>query len=319
PLEPRNGVGATRLRIPDSGPWQTISEYMVSRFGHLDPEVLLTRFDHGGVVNAKGESLSRETPLSVERFVWYYRDPPEEREIPFEPEILYEDKDLLVVDKPHFLPTTPSGKFLQNTTLVRLRNRLGNDDLAPIHRLDRLTAGVVMFSTRPETRGAYQTLFARRRVKKEYEAYAMLPLDWRPDAPMLGAQPFPVTVRSHIHKERRVLRVQELTGEPPNAETVIELLDFDDKRMHLRLLPRTGQMHQLRVHLASLGSGILNDPFYPVLLDEAPDDFDRPLQLLARSICFIDPLTKTSREFTSRRTLSDGNSLESPKSNHTLS
>lgn len=306
PLPPRDGVGATRLRVPDSGPWPTIADYMVSRFGHLAPEMLLDRFDRGGVVNIKGEPLTRHTPLRSETFVWYYRDPPVEREIPFEPEILYEDTDLLVVDKPHFLPTTPSGKFLQNTTLVRLRNQLGNDDLSPIHRLDRLTAGVVLFSTRPETRGAYQTLFARRRVNKEYEAFSALPSGWQPESPALGGQPFPVTVRSHIHKDRGVLRVQELPDQPPNAETVIELVGFDNKKLHLLLRPRTGQMHQLRAHLASLGSGILNDPFYPVLLDEAPDDFDRPLQLLARSIRFIDPLTKTSREFTSRRTLSDG-------------
>ncbi|WRS31169.1 pseudouridine synthase [Actinomycetaceae bacterium MB13-C1-2] len=309
PLPPRDGVGATRLHLPSEGPWPTVAEYMVARFGHLEPEVLLARFDEGGVVNIDGEPLTRHTPLNAEAFVWYYRNPPVEHQIPFEPEILYEDKDLLVVDKPHFLPTTPSGKFLQNTALVRLRNRLGNDDLSPIHRLDRLTAGVVLFSTRPETRGAYQTLFARRRVNKEYEAFTALPPAWRPETPTLGGRPFPVTVRSHLHKDRGVLRVQELPDQPPNAETVIDLLDFDETRLHLLLRPHTGQMHQLRVHLASLEAGILNDPFYPVLLDETPDDFERPLQLLARSIGFTDPLMKTPREFSSRQTLSGGRRL----------
>lgn len=305
PLAPRGGVGATRLHLPETGPWPTVADYMISRFGHLTPEILLERFDQGGVVNADGQPLSRTTPLGAEEFVWYYRDPPVERHIPFEPEILYQDSDLLVVDKPHFLPTTPSGKFLQNTTLVRLRNVLGNDDLVPIHRLDRLTAGVVMFSTRPQTRGAYQTMFAKRRVMKQYEALAHRPASWDPDAPSLAGQPFPITVRSHIYKERRVLRVQELPEKPPNSETVVELLGFDDDKLHLLLKPHTGQMHQLRVHLASLGAGIVNDPFYPVLLDETPDDFSKPLQLLARRIQFTDPLTKEPREFSSKRYLSE--------------
>ena len=303
PLPPRNGVGATRLRLPSEGPWATIAEYMVERFSRMAPEVLLGRFDRGEIVNARGEPVRRDAPLGAEGSVWYFRDPPVEPEVPFDPEILYQDDDLLVVDKPHFLPTTPSGRFLQNTALVRLRNQLGNDDLAPIHRLDRLTAGVLMFSVRPETRGAYQTLFAKRRVQKEYEAFAHLPEGWDPERPALGGSGFPVTVRSHLRKDRGVLRVYELPGEPPNAETLVELLSADEEALHLRLRPHTGQMHQLRVHLASLGAGIVNDPFYPVLLDEAPDNFAKPLQLLARSVRFTDPLTRAPREFTSRRQL----------------
>lgn len=309
PLPPRKGVGATRLRIPEEGPWPSIAEYVVHRFGHMHPEVLLDRFDGGEVVNVRGEAVTRTAPLGSETFIWYYRDPPVEHHIPFDPEILYQNDDLLVVDKPHFLPTTPSGQFVQNTALVRLRNLLNNDDLAPIHRLDRHTAGVVMFSKRVESRGAYQTLFAKRLVAKEYRAFTVIPQDWDPLAPALGGRRFPVTVRSHLHKERRVLRVQELPNEPPNAETLIELMDFDETRLHLRLRPKTGQMHQLRVHLASLGAGILNDQFYPVLLDEEPDDFGRPLQLLAHSLSFKDPLNGEARMFSSRRTLFDPRDL----------
>ena len=303
PLKPRNGVGATRLRLPNEGPWSTISEYMVARFSHFDSELLLDRFDSGEIVNAQGEAVRRDALLASEKSVWYYRDPPVEPEIPFEPVILHQDDDLLVVDKPHFLPTAPSGRFLQNTALVRLRNRLGNDDLTPIHRLDRLTAGVMLFSTRPHTRGAYQTLFAKRQVEKEYEAFAHLPPDWDSAEPSLGGSAFPVTVRSHLHKDRDVLRVQELPGKPPNAETLVELLSSNEEALHLRLRPRTGRMHQLRVQLASLGAGIVNDPFYPTLLDEAPDNFQKPLRLLARSIRFTDPLTHVRREFSSRHRL----------------
>lgn len=297
PLPPRDGVGATRLRVPRTGPWETIAEYMSERFAHLDEATLGARFARGEVVDATGRSLDIRTPLGEADFIWYYREPPVEREIPFGVEILHQDDELVVIDKPHFLPTTPSGKFLQNTALVRLRRRLGNDDLTPIHRLDRHTAGLVMFSARPETRGAYQMLFERREVRKEYEAISLLP----------ETEPaFPVTVRSHIRKQRGVLRVQEVADAAPNAETVIERVSADGGLLRTRLRPRTGQMHQLRVHLASLGTGILNDPFYPELLPEAPDDFARPLQLLARELRFIDPLTGEARVFTTGRTLLPG-------------
>ena len=300
PLPPRDGVGATRLRVPREGPWQTVADYLVFRFGHVDAELLRGRFARGEVVDAAGIALSLSTPLGAADAIWYYREPPAEREIPFDIEILHQDDDLVVIDKPHFLPTTPSGTFLQNSALVRLRRLLGNDQITPIHRLDRLTAGVVMFSARPEARGAYQTLFERREVEKVYEAISVSTAsDLR----------FPLTVRSHIRKQRGVLRVQEIADATPNAETQIELDGRRGDEWHLRLRPLTGQMHQLRVHLASVGLGILHDPFYPVLLDEAPDDFARPLQLLARAVSFIDPLTGSPRRFRSRRTLSGTDTL----------
>lgn len=107
-----------------------------------------------------------DAPLGSVEFVWYYREPAVETRIPFEIEVLHQDEHLVVVDKPHFLPTTPGGKSLQNSALVRLRNLLDNPDLAPIHRLDRATAGLLMFSTRPATRGAYQLMFENRQVQK---------------------------------------------------------------------------------------------------------------------------------------------------------
>ena len=294
PLPPRDGVGATRLRLPRRGPWTTIAEHMAERFPHLGPEVLRARFARGEVVDADGRALDIHTPLGAADFVWYYREPPVERDIPFDIEILHSDDDLVVIDKPHFLPTTPSGRFLQNSALIRLRRLLGNDDLTPIHRLDRHTAGVVMFSARPSTRGAYQSMFERREVEKEYEAISHLPAE-----PL----PLPLTVRSHIRKERGVLRVQEIPGAAPNAETVIEAVSAEGRMLRTRLRPRTGQMHQLRVHLASVGAPILNDPFYPELLPEAPDDFARPLQLLARELRFTDPLSGADRIFATGRAL----------------
>lgn len=294
PLPVRDGVGATRLHLPSTGPWPTVSAYMVERFFHLDPEWLRTRFDRGEIVAADGSALTRDTPLDAEEFVWYYREPPIETEIPFHAEILHQDDDLVVIDKPHFLPTTPAGKYVQNSALVRLRRQLDNADLAPIHRLDRATAGILMFSARAATRGAYQTLFQERAIEKVYEAVSV-----RPETDLA----FPLTVRTHIEKLRGQVCVQVDPAREPNSETLVELIDADEQLIHTLLRPHTGKMHQLRVHLASVGAGILHDNLYPILTDEKPDDHDRPLQLLARELRFIDPLTGESREFITRRTL----------------
>ena len=298
PLPMRDGVGATRLHVPLAGSWPTVSAYMVERFFHLDPERLLARFDRGDIVAADGSAVARDAPLGSVEFVWYYREPPAETRIPFEIEVLHQDDHLVVVDKPHFLPTTPGGKFLQNSALVRLRNLLGIPDLAPIHRLDRATAGLLMFATRPATRGAYQLLFEKRQVQKAYEAVSAIPED--------GTLPaFPVVYRTNIVKLRAQVRVQVDDTAEPNSETLVELIHRDDRVVHTLLRPHSGKMHQLRVHLAALGIGIMNDRFYPELLEDGPDDFTRPLQLLARELRFVDPLSGADRVFTSRRTLQE--------------
>jgi tRNA pseudouridine32 synthase/23S rRNA pseudouridine746 synthase len=303
PLPVRDGVGATRLHLPMTGPWATIGAYMAERFFHLEPERLLARFDRGEIVARDGTPLTRQTPLGAHEFVWYYREPPVEREIPFEIEVLHHDRDLVVADKPHFLPTTPGGKYLQNSALVRLRNLLGIPELTPIHRLDRATAGLLMFSTRPETRGAYQLLFERRQVEKVYEAVSALPDGWDAASPALAGRAFPIVYRNHIEKLRAHVCVRADDDREPNSETLIELRGFDDRVVHTLLRPHSGRMHQLRVHLAALGAGILNDGFYPDLLPEAPDDFERPLQLLARELRFTDPLSGAPREFVTGRAL----------------
>lgn len=305
PLPVRDGVGATRLHLPSEGPWPTVAAYMAERFLHLDPERLLRRFDRDEIVARDGSPLTRETPLGVHEFVWYYREPPVERDIPFEIEVLHRDRDLVVVDKPHFLPTTPGGKYLQNSALVRLRNLLGAPELTPIHRLDRATAGLLMFSVRPETRGAYQLLFENRRIEKVYEAVSALPEGWDPARPALGGAPFPVVYRNHIEKLRAHVCVHVDGTREPNSETLVELISADDRVLHTLLRPHTGRMHQLRVHLAALGAGILHDGFYPELLPEAPDDFAKPLQLLARELRFVDPLSGEEREFRTRRRLQE--------------
>lgn len=302
PLPVLNGVGATRLHLPMHGD-ETIAAYMVARFSHLDEARLLARFDRGEIVGHDGSVLHRDDRLGSHEFIWYYREPPKEREVPFDLEVVHADDDLVVIDKPHFLPTTPGGQFVQNSALVRLRNRLGNDDLTPIHRLDRATAGLLMFSARPETRGPYQLMFERRVVQKTYEAVSARPAKF-------DASRFPLVHRNHIEKVKQSVTVLTDPAREPNSETLIEVLGEGTSAtgldvVHFLLHPHTGRMHQLRVHLAELGLGILNDGFYPQLLPEMPDDHARPLQLLARELRFVDPLSGESRSFTTRLSLQD--------------
>ncbi|APF41779.1 pseudouridine synthase [Neomicrococcus aestuarii] len=303
PLPVRNGVNATRLRLPRAGegPWLTVMDYVLFRFGHVDPDGIVQRFEDGEVVALDGSAFTPHTPLGLHEFLWYYRDLPTEPRLPVEESIIFQDEHLVAVDKPHFLPTTPGGRYVQESALVRLRNRLNNPDLIPMHRLDRATAGVVLFSTNPDSRGAYQVLFEKRRIKKTYQAVSVIPedrLEWT-----MGT--FPSVFKNRMAKEKGYL-LSRVTEGAANARTRISVRavgQSQDSRYGTAVLwdldPLTGKTHQLRVHLAALGCCILHDPFYPVLLDEAPDDYSRPLQLLASSISFVDPFTKQERRFES--------------------
>ena len=306
PLPVRDGVNATRLRLPDEGPWDTAMDYMMHRWGHIDPQGIEDRFDAGEIVGEAGIPLDRSTPLRRHTFIWYYRTLPPEPRIPVELNILHQDEHLLVVDKPHFLPTTPGGTYIQESALVRLRNQLQLPDLIPMHRLDRMTAGILLLSTNPETRGKYQVLFEKRQVRKEYECVSAAD-----PAPGHPAVDFPVVVRNRMTKSRSYLLAEVIEG-APNAETRIDRLRtfagpgaVAPSRALYRLEPHSGKTHQLRVHMASLGLGIVNDAFYPELLDKAPDDYARPLQLLARGIRFVDPISGRPAEYRSRLELSE--------------
>jgi tRNA pseudouridine32 synthase/23S rRNA pseudouridine746 synthase len=226
-------------------------------------------------------------------FVWFHRELPDEEPVPFALDVVYRDEHIVVADKPHFLATTPRGGHVTETALARLRRELGLPTLGAAHRLDRLTAGLVLFTVRPEERGAYQTLFRDRLVRKEYEAVA----------PYDAGLALPRTVTSRIVKERGVLAAREVAGEP-NALTEVELTDHRDGLGRYRLQPSTGQTHQLRVHMNALGVPILGDPLYPVVTGPVPaGDFRRPLQLLARVLEFTDPVTGRAHRFVSGRAL----------------
>lgn len=281
PLPQRGGLDPARLRLPEDGTWPTLRAYLVARLPRVDP----ARID----AMLADDRFVADTPYLPGGLVWFHRDLPDEVPVPFEIGIVHRDEHIVVADKPHFLSTIPRGQHVAETALVRLRTRLGLPELSPAHRLDRPTAGLVLFVVRQESRGRYQTLFRDRRVHKEYEAVA----PHRPDLAL------PAVVRSRIVKERGVITAQEVPGEP-NAETRVELLAHRGGLGRYRLLPLTGRTHQLRLHMCGLGVPILGDPFYPVLEDRPLDDFTRPLQLLAKVLAFDDPVTGEQRRFESR-------------------
>jgi tRNA pseudouridine32 synthase/23S rRNA pseudouridine746 synthase len=257
---------------------------LASRFGEAAAQKV---FD-GEVVDADGAVVTVGTVLPPGAFVYLYRDLPDEVEVPFDIPVLHRDDDLVVIDKPHFLSTMPRGRHVVQTAVVRLRRSLGLPELSPAHRLDRLTAGVLLFTTRRELRGPYQTMFARGEVSKTYHAVSQ-------EVPTIA---LPTVLRSRIMKYRGRLQAVLEPGEP-NAETLVEHIGGT----LYRLTPHTGRTHQLRVHMSSIGLPIAGDPLYPTIIEVAADDFGTPLQLLAHTLEFDDPLSGARRRFVSRRTL----------------
>lgn len=290
PLPTVDGLAPARVRTPATGGWATMRDHLVDRFPHV-AERIEARLAAGEIVTADGP-VTPATPYTPSTTLWLYRDEPDEVPVPFGLPVLHADDDVVVVDKPHLLATIPRGSHVRQTVLVRLRHELGLPALSPAHRLDRATAGVLLLVVRPELRGAYQTLFARGRVTKTYEAIAR----FDPDLEL------PRTEVSRIVKRPGVFAAVTEDGEP-NAETRVELAGLRGERARYRLTPRTGRTHQLRVHLNGLGVPILGDDVYPELHRRAPEDFTRPLQLLSRALEFDDPVTGARRRFVSGRTL----------------
>ena len=287
----RNGVGPSCVGLP-AGPWSTITAFLIERFPAVTREVWLERMRQGLVADEFGNAVTPERPYPSHMRVYYYRALDDEPRIPFEETVLYQDEHLVVADKPHFLPVTPSGCYLQETLLVRLKNRLGLNSLVPIHRIDRETAGLVVFSVQTTERNAYQAMFRDRTVTKHYEAIA----PWR------GGMTFPVVRKSRIVEDDLFFRQREVAGEP-NSESCIDVLRVLGNTALYALSPVTGKKHQLRVHMNALGIPIANDRMYPPVADTPGDDFNSPLQLLAKSIAFTDPVTGQQRHFQTRLNL----------------
>ncbi len=290
-LPTRDGVSPSFAWLPH-GRWTTLGEYLAFRFPMVSADSWRLRMARGEVLDEQGRRVAFDDAFRGGACIFYYREREGETPIPFEENILFLNDELLVVDKPHFLPVTPGGRFLHETLLVRLKRKTGIDTLVPIHRLDRETAGVMLMSVNPETRSVWQSLFRFRQVDKVYEALA----PWRDDLKL------PIDLCSRIERDEQFFRVKEVDGEP-NAFSRIELIERRGEHALYRLMPSTGKMHQLRVHMNSLGVPILNDGFYPVALPCKGDDFSSPLKLLARSLSFIDPVSGEARRFESQRQL----------------
>jgi tRNA pseudouridine32 synthase/23S rRNA pseudouridine746 synthase len=290
PPPTRNGVGPGSVVLP-LGDWATVLGFLTQRFPGVPHAQWLQRMQNGDVIDANGQAVPPSTPFTPHAQLYYYRAIEVEPHIPFDEVLLWQNDHLLVVDKPHFLPVMPSGKYLQETVLVRLKNRLGLADLVPIHRIDRDTAGLVLFSVNPATRDAYHALFRKRAVDKTYECIA----PWDP------ALPWPLQRTSRIVVAEHFMQQTEVPGKA-NALTHIAPIEVHGELARYALKPVTGQRHQLRVHMAALGLPIMNDGIYPVLTPEGAD-YTRPLQLLARSIAFVDPLSGEPRQFSSQRKL----------------
>lgn len=284
-------VAASRLQLPP-GDWGCLLDGLCARFPRIDRAQWADRFARGRVLDVQGRALAAEQPWQVGLEIRYFREVEDEPAIPFVESILHQDDDLLVADKPHFLPVTPAGGHVRETLLARLVARTGNPHLVPLHRLDRLTAGLVLFSTRPATRDAYQRLFRERRIDKTYQALA----------PALPALQFPLERHSRLVPGEPFFRMAEAAG-VPNARTRIEVIDAGGPVWRYRLDPESGRKHQLRVHMAALGAPILGDDLYPVLRTEGQRDPGEPLQLLAQALAFVDPLSGQRRSFTSGRQL----------------
>ena len=302
PLPMQEGVSASRVWLPKAGDcknstekhgeWETVFDFFVERFPFIPEKIVKERMRRGHIVSQTGEVFSPDSPYQPEIHVFYYREIPDEPKIPFQEKVIFKNDHFIVVDKPHFIPVTPTGRFVRECLLSRLKHHYQNEEISPIHRLDRETAGVMLYSCNAKIRGAYQHLFEKRLVKKSYEAIAPI-----------AERDFPYTHRSHIESSGApffIMREEtDAMIKKPNSETVMDIIETQGSLARYKLEPVTGKQHQLRVHMASIGCPIVNDPFYPELMPNKGDDYSSPLQLLAKTIQFTDPFTSEERFFES--------------------
>ena len=301
----------------------TIADYLIARFYPNDPQIIHARFNTGEVRLDDGTILTGDSPYMPGERIWYFRELADEPQLPSDMPVLYEDGHVLAIDKPHFLPTTPRGSYIAQTALTKLRVREQNPLLIPIHRLDRPTAGVLLFAKTVDARRPFQMMFQHRQVSKTYRAVAPVPADAAAAEQALSAEG--LQVRSHIQKIRDQLQVQQLSeqecavqGVEPNTLTTVKILrTFTPSAQGVEgwraepnrewalydLAPHTGKTHQLRAHLNMLSSPILGDVLYPQVLPDAPDRPEYPLQLLAYSLHFEHPITGERVDLYSGRSL----------------
>lgn len=289
----RRGVAASCVVLPS--PPRGVAmllDGLAQRLPGVTWSVWQHRLQQGEVFDAQGQPVPADSPWLAGQRLYYYRDVPDEAPLPTQAVVLYQDEHIVVADKPHFMPVVPSGPYLHNTLLVRLRQQLQLSELSPVHRIDRDTAGLVLLCVQAKHRNAYQTLFRQRMVHKVYWAFA----PWR------GVYAYPLCHQSRIVSDELFFRCKESPGEY-NAQTTVDVLSVNGDQALYELTPVTGQRHQLRVHMQALGMPICNDAYYPIVNDPPAGDYSRPLQLLARELAFQDPLTGVDRYFCSQQQL----------------
>ena len=290
-LQNLNGVGPSKVFLPE-GPYLTVIDFLERRFPRGTRAGWEKRMLAGRVFNQEGQALRPDAPYLPRSIVYYYREVEENFVIPFQENIIYEDEYLLVADKPHYLPVTPVGPYIQETLLVRLRQRTGIDELSAVHRLDLETAGLVMFTKKTSTRNVYAQLFRNRLVDKTYLAVASYS----------DEHLWPIEYKSRIENSLQFMKMQDLEGDE-NAITQIDLIERGGDQALYQLKPLTGKKHQLRVHMNALGIPILHDQIYPSMkayLAPQNRNYDKPMQLLAKSLAFTDPITGQDNYFESQ-------------------
>jgi tRNA pseudouridine32 synthase/23S rRNA pseudouridine746 synthase len=282
------------VTMPQMGkPYPTILAFLSGRFPAIRAETWERRMLEGKVLDERSQPLTVASEYVPLGRIFYFREVSDEPFIPFTETILFQDDEILVACKPHFLPVTPGGRYVDECLLNRLRNSTGIQDLVPLHRIDRETAGIVLFSVNKKSRGRYGTLFMNGQVEKTYQAIA---------ACLASQETTSWHIEDRIGRGEPWFRMNSVAGSV-NARSIINLVEVKGERARFTLQPLTGKTHQLRIHLSGLGFGILNDRYYPDLQPESADNFDTPLQLLAQSIRFKDPLSGMTREFASEREL----------------
>ncbi|MFB2538909.1 MULTISPECIES: pseudouridine synthase [unclassified Acinetobacter] len=289
----RDGVTPSCVHLPAQSNFITLLDFLIAKFPHIQASEWQQRFHDGLVMSENGNVLSVDSPYLTNQKVYYYRHLTQEIVVPFSHQIIFENQDLLVVDKPHFLPVTPTGQYVQQTLLTRLKKQFNLPDLTPIHRLDKDTAGLILFSKTVSSRALYQQLFAQKQVQKIYYAIA----------PYRENILFPQHLKLHLERGEPFYTMQIHPDKIANSETQIELIARQGEWGKYQLKPITGKMHQLRVHMNYLGLPLKNDELYPQICHRADVDFSSPLQLLAKSIQFVDPITGQDFYFESEKEL----------------
>ena len=277
--------------------FDTVLDYLAFKFPQIARSVWLQRMDAGNVHWPDSERITEQTAYKAQGLVHYYREVASEPKIPFKEQILYQDEHILVVHKPHFLTLMPGGVFVNECLQRRLQVSTGNDDLQGLHRLDRMTAGLVLFSCDVSTRAAYHALFSERKISKRYQAVAQVDASQN-----LVGQSW--VVKNRLAKSKKPSFLMRVADGDANSHSNIRCIAQRQDKALFELEPVTGRTHQLRVHMQSLGMPLLNDNFYPVLQDKSADNFEQPLQLLAKSLAFVDPITGEERFFESPEELS---------------